>query len=457
MENSNDEIFKLLSSASEIFGAGKIPDDFIPLLKQISEGLLSTNSNESNSIKITENFQGLVYCLCKLIVVSRDQIDNETFYLIFKTIISLTLHFFSSSKNEFSKFISEFPISFAESYTISLINNFFTIENNLKLQLLSIHTFLLFFYFIEDQNSEKNPFCEVISKLINDELCLKLYKSLQNIMQTVAGNLLMSTLLKYNESFVKIVFDDQSENLNWIISILPHIQKDYDQSNELRMNLLLLFTKNDTFCEKIANNQTVINEIIRNLITFIRHYLKEDISKRAIHIAHKVLVNLARYISNFDSDTGEMLIGLLRIFQVSKGLGDRIAEYCRLLILFIETILINRLEQNIELLYCVMRSTDVLRKMSSMKEKSKDPFDFARSLINVDVIAEYFSQRMLEAGDQSNDYEAMVKYLSSIIKDWKPTNILTIPPPIFDFEEIDHKHFLKTTRIIILKEMRSLL
>ena len=455
--SSNDEIFRLLSSASEIFGAGKITEDFVPLLRKISEELLSTNSNDPNSIEISENFQGLVYCLCKLIVVSREQIDSDTFYLIFKTIISLTLHFFSLSKTQFTQFISEFPISFAEPYTVSLINNFFCIENSPKLQLLSIHSFLLFFYFTEEQQTEKNPFFEVISRLNDKETITKLYRNLQSIMQTVAGNLLFHMFFNYNETFKSIVFSDDSENISWVNSILPHIPKDYDQSSELRMNLLLALTKNDSFCERISKSKNVVNDLIKNLMGFIRHYLKDDVAKHPALTAHKVMVNLSRYLSNFDSDNGEMLIALLRLLIASKGVGDRIAEYCRLLILFIETALINRLEHNIELLYCIMRSSDVLGMLSSMKEKSSDPLDFARSLINVDVIVEYFSQRLIEAGDQSNDYESMVKYLSSIINEWKPTNILTIPPPTFELEEKNNKHKLKTNRIIILKEVRSLL
>ena len=457
MEDFNDPIFSLLSSAAEIFGTGKIPENFVPLVKQISVRLLSSQTSDPNCIKITENFQGLIYCLCKLCVVSRNQINNETYILIFQTIIALILHFFSLSKTQFSQFISEFPISFVEPFTKALISNFFVLENEMKLQLISISSYLLFYYFTDQQKNEKNPFFQVISNSVTDEEFNILFPALQKRFSSTNGFILFFTLLMNNSNFEKFIFSQKSEDLDWILTILPQIQKDIDPANELRLKLLLHFTKNEEFCLKISEKSDLIHGLLRYMLSFSRHYLKEETCTNSITISLKILINLSRNISNFDSDTGEMLIGLMRVLQVSKGLGDRTAEYCRLLILFIETVLINRCSENVELLYCIMRSTDVLRKMSFMKEKSKDPLDFARSLINVEVIVEYFTQRMLQADDKSNEYDSMIKYLTSIVPEWKPENILTISPPAYDYEEKDPKSLLKITRIVVLKEVRSIL
>ena len=101
MKTSNEAILKLQEEATEIICANKIPHDFRKHLVEISEKLLSISKENPNSFEITEEFQGLIYCLCKLAVCPPGTIDYETYYLIFRTIIALSIYFFSISKSHF--------------------------------------------------------------------------------------------------------------------------------------------------------------------------------------------------------------------------------------------------------------------------------------------------------------------------------------------------------------------
>ena len=447
----SDKILILQQQATEIFGTGKMDPQFVPLLKELSEKLLSSQTSDPNCIKITDEFQGLIYCLCKLCVVSHESLSNDVFFLVFRTIAALTLHFYALSCQDFSKFISEFPDSFAEPYVLSLVKFFFILEKDPKLQLLAISTLLLFLYFSDSPAT--NPFIKIIAK-IDAETSSLLFEALEKRLNTTTGISLFYTLITQNKAFKEHCISTKNGEL--ITHVFPVACKEADPAAELRLNILLILTKNENFSQ-ILSDGGYAQTLTRELFLYARHSLKDEHLKSAVMTSLHVCVNLAQKLSGFDSDTAEMMIGLIRVLQVSKGLGDTAAEYCRLIVLFIESILVNRAAENVELLYCVMRATDTFRKMSFMKEKSKDPLDFARSLVNVEVIAEYFSQRLLEAGDKSNDYEALIKYLVSIIPDWKSTNILTIPPPSFDFQCGDIKSSLKFFKFVILKEVPKLL
>ncbi|EAY04020.1 hypothetical protein TVAG_055060 [Trichomonas vaginalis G3] len=453
MQDDQDPAILLQKLGTKIIQFRTIPKNFPILLHAFSEKLLTSSSkNDPNQVKITEDFQGSVYILCKLAIVCHDCIPEDVFFLIFRTISALNLHFFSISKSEFSKFVTEFPISFVEPLFDSLITHFFTLPVNSRLLVVTMASILLFVYFCD--SPDNNPFVTAVRKF-NEPKFSEIFDSLTKHFGQTPAILLFYTFIIQNEQFKNFCLSKSDPN--WILQIVPPLNKTDDQSHELRLNILLILTQDPSFLFSVSIEKSIIPKLLRDLISYTRHNLKDESHHQAINTALSVCVNLARKLNNFDSETGEPLIGLIRVLLVSK-IGNRASQYLRLITMFIESVLVNRLKNNEELLYSVMRSSDVIKKLYYIKDNVDDPDEIERMVSNIEKIIAYFNPKVMELGDKITDYDSMLHCLINFVNDWQPmTTLNRKEPPVFEYQSNDTKSSLNYFRVIILKEFPVIL
>lgn len=453
MNIDEDPAILLQQLGTKIIQFQQVPPQFPVLLQSFSEKLLrSSSKNDPNPVKITEDYQGSVYILSKLAISSHDVIPPEVFFLIFRTIAALNLHFFSVSKHEFSKFVAEFPISFVDPLMDSLVSHFFSLPDNSKVSIVSMAALLLFIYFSD--NPDDNPFITKIKKYTEPKFD-QIFNSLTMHLNSTPAILLFYTFIIQNHEFKNFVLS--KSDVNWIFNLLPSVHKQKDPALELKLNLLLIFTKDSSFLFSISSQKSAVPKMLRELFTFVRHFLKEEQHHPSITSALSISINLSRKLSDFDSDTGELLIGLIRVLQVSK-IGHRAVEYLKLITMFLESVLVHRLSNNVELLYAVMRSCDVVKKLSFIKDNCDDPEDVQRMITNIETIINHFNQKVVEMGDKVNDYDHMLNYLTQFVNEWQPTQLIVRDlPPVFDYHSNDTKASLKYFRVILLNDFNGIL
>ena len=221
---NDEDIMNLSQLCNSIVQTQNCSKEFPNLLEKYSDFLLSTSSSSPNQIQPNENFQALIMVISKLAITSYDILPDSIFYQVFRSIVAFNLHFFSMSKDGYTKFINEWPIPFSKNYIFSIFNNFYPkIEKEKIIAEFSIATVLVYIYYSGSPSS--NPFLEVFGKYLIVDHYAPIFDVIQMSISTSSFSvILFYMLITQSKNFKSYCLS--CVDTSWIFSLINPVVSD---------------------------------------------------------------------------------------------------------------------------------------------------------------------------------------------------------------------------------------
>ncbi|KAK8890076.1 hypothetical protein M9Y10_034835 [Tritrichomonas musculus] len=456
---NSDDIAHLSYLCNVIVQTQEYTKEFPKLLIKYSDFLLTSSSSDPNSTKPDANFQALIMVMSKLAIVSYNILPDSVFHQLFRSIVAFNLHYFSISKEEYTRFIDEWPVSFSKNYIFSILNNFFPkIEKKKIIAEFSISTLLLYVYFSNKPST--NPFLKVFEDFFTVDCYTPIFDALQVSISTSAFSvLLFYTLITQCVNFKSYCLS--CVDTSWIFSLIEPIVNNLDSNSneiaEIRLNILLIFTEDAEFSNSISKNPNgSALKIINILLSVIKHFIHNQKPKSIIVITSlSIMANLAQKISGFDAQTSDSIFTLLNFLFKNFGQDNHYMEYMRLLIAFIEAISIHRMRSNAELIYAVVRQFEIIEKINSIPNLKND---FKRSLDNLFKLRNFLDANVIKKNPKVFVYNKMLSLISTCIDTWNTDNFFQVSSfPTFTYVSNELTKSLNFFRVAVVKEIQCIL
>ena len=438
-----EQIVAISEECSFILENLKCPPAFEKEVNTISELLLSEPSSKSPLTSISEEYQGLIYLMCKVLIRSRDCLPKSTVLSLFRAIISFLLFFFSADRSKFNIFIHEFPKSFASPYIHSLFK-LYVQHNSLAAQvnpaLLSLS---LLIYFSSEPS--KNPFISILQNLKEP---FYIFDSLLPYLDLNSAVLILYTIMNSNTSFKEYCLS--SSDCAWCAWVAEPLSSTNISAAEIRLDVLLMVTSDPEFCLSLSQSKADL-AIISSIFDFLKMSARGEMAQHAVQTALSVLVNLGQKLTGFTSPLGEQLIIIM------KYMNGHCFEFLRIICLFIESVLVRRARFNIDLLIIAMREIELFKSFGSITEKSQDKEDFERSLTAIKIITQHFLSKLQEMKPAS-DYIEMKNQVNIIAEGFSPDTLMQIPKaPVYIYEVNELSQTLRFFRHMVVLEIKEML
>ena len=470
---NHEHILKLLQACNDIVQTKTCDKSFEESITKFADILLSTSSSDPNYIEIDDNFQALILLLSKLVIVSSEVLNESIYHQIFRSIIAFNLHFFSVSRNGFSKFISDWPNSFSSNYITSVLSNFFPKinTNNPEIAEISIMTLLIYLYFSDD--IANNPFIKNIQS-INEKLIPDIFNVIRNSLMSDVTIIMLYALTVSCKDFK--LYCINSDDIEWTEKLIdPILKSENFDLIEIRLDILLIFTEDlhfsNTLSNKKINDLCISHIIIQNLLLFIKHILANGIqpkNEQVVITALTIMLNIGQKLDHFDAFSADILFSLLNHTYKKINSDQKYVKYVKYLLLFIESVCIHRASWNVELVYTTLRYFTMIQQISLSLRQIGDDIEsqiddehinnINRSISNIEKMCVLISQDVLEKNKGVSDYRLMLKYISDYIDSWSPGEIFQITPyPTYEYVLNDLSRSLKFFRVLTLKLVQSML
>jgi len=432
-------VLEISNLFTKMFCTNEYDDGVVYLLRQLS-CLLLTKENENHVIiDVDENYEALIWILCKSVIKYVDLIPKKSFFWVFKCIVSLILYFFGQNREKLGYFIKDYPKVFAKSYLVSVISVFFQGDDcTNQVSTLSLLVFLHF-----PSNYHENPFFISINELA-DPFFPGLFECFQKTIQKCINNTFFLTLLMENSLFMSFCLS--SVSISWIKELTSDLFSDRDvYHEELMLRLFYHFSKDSSYFTSVSK-EIDLSVLITSVITNIRKRIKDNYSRSVVDISFLVLETIGHCINSMSIQSSENLFSLLRYIDNIEH--PQKFHYIEAMLLFINTVFSQRLRLNVSLLYTSMRSIDLLLKIGSHDGSIR----FSDILHEIQGISCFYIQKL--STQMSDDFDDMIKTLKHCVDtSIYPINSLHLQ----NNQKIESSQSLKFFKFVILMESKNIL
>jgi hypothetical protein len=441
-----DEILKLSRSCMDVLEVGGGNPTFEASLARFSGRLLSMTAKDAAVVHVDENFEALIMYMAKVVVVPMENMRPSVFVELFRAILALELHYYSSAYDKFTKFITDWSVPFAWRYTNSLIANFYLAQSSRSPSSgFGMLTLFLMIYFSDDYRN--NPFSQAIGEL-SESIYPSVIEAIRaNIRHSVTVILLYS-LLMFSEKFSS--FCVSCVDVQWVSFLANEIPNSPPQLADLRLTLLLMLSHDLQLSNAISTQSKLFWEIFPILLNFVNSHCLDESRHSSVVTAISVMLNLSRRVSEFDQRKADLFF-----LTMKKCLqSDRCAEHLRLMTLFIELTCMKRARWNLSLLYSLLRNANMMEKLTKVVEKSENSEGFSKSLKNLNVIVSSIMERV----KGKDSAEGTMRSLRDTVENWFPTALLENEEyPVFRFVSHEFHESVKFFRDLLLKEIQRVI
>jgi hypothetical protein len=404
-------------------------------------------------VSVDQNFEAVILCMAKLVVTSVHCIAPPIFHQLFRAIVAFALHFYGTTRPGFSRFVSEWPQLFATNYVRSLFQDFLPQICALeKMVDHSLVTLLLFIYFSDD--ASHNPFLEAIDSL-PEELFPTVFEPIKFSLERSLSALLLYTIMVFNRKFRS--FAVSCVEVGWSLAMTSYLSKEHLALSELRLSIVLMLTEDLGFVKAISKSVSL--PIVARVLHFLRDVLTDETMHQGIVTAIGVLANVGRRLSGIDTRTGDSLFWLVRTCVRMASSAPRFGEYARLLLLFVDSLVVHRARLNIVIIYEVLRNAALFQSgVDGVCEASDNAEECRKSVENLRAAIRYLSEKVIDKLDRTAGYEKVMHDLQAAVEGWAPAGFLAVRPwPVFEYRCHEFRQSVKFFRVMIVKQVQEML